>query len=196
MIKKFLGFAAGAGMLLATVTPAFAVTIQCGNQTTGPNSNNECFRNNLKSKVLGLTNTGNIVNNVTKYARSGNNSANTNTSGGSVTTLESSADLDSLSSLNVGDVTVVQSDEAADETGLNDITGPSSTNKVNLTANRTVVLGVGNNGNVTNNVTATAVSGDNSANSNTVGGTVSTGASRINVILTNLLNSVTISVTQ
>ena len=196
MIKKILGFAAGAGMLLATVTPAFAVTIQCGNQITGPSSINDCYRNNLKSKTLGLTNIGNIVNNVTKYARSGNNTANTNTNGGSVTTLESTADLDSLSSLNVGDVTVVQSDEAADETGLNETTGPSSSNTVNLTANRTVALTIGNNGNVTNNVTGTAVSGDNTANSNTVGGTVSTGASRIGILLTNILNSITISVTQ
>lgn len=196
MIKKILGFAAGAGMLLATVAPAFAVSINCANQTTGSGSFNDCVRSSFKTKTLNVTSTGNIVNNLVKTARSGNNTANDNTSGGSVTTAEASADLDSLSSLNTGDVTVAQNDSAADETGLNDTTGSTSNNTVNITTNRTVTLDVVHYGNITNNVTADAISGDNSASNNTVGGTVVSGASRISVVLTNLLNSIVVNVTQ
>src|SRR3989338_597374 len=196
MIKKIFGLSVGVGLVLATVVPAIAGGNSCANQTTGSSSTNNCLRQMIKTHTQYINNTGNLINNIFSNIRSGNNTSDNNTQNASVTTAESNATVDSASSLNTGDITVNQTDTTVDETGLNDTTGANSNNTVTLNTTKNTTLTVYNDGLLQNNVTSNVTSGDNTANNNTVGGAINTGASRLSVLLTNILNSVVITVHQ
>lgn len=196
MIKKIFGLSVGVGLVLATVVPALAAGNSCANQTTGSSSNNTCLRQLIKTHTPYINNTGNLINNIFSNVRSGNNTSINNTQNASVTTAESNATLDSASSLNTGDINVTQTDTTVDETGLNDTTGANSNNTVTLNTSKDTTLTVYNDGLLQNNVTSNVTSGDNTANNNTVGGAINSGASRLSVLLTNILNSVVITVNQ
>ncbi len=196
MIKKIFGLSVGVGLVLATVVPAIAAGNSCANQITGSSSTNNCLRQMVKTHTPSISNTGNLINNIFSNVRSGGNTSNSNTQNASVTSAESNATVDSASSLNTGEVTLNQTDTTVDETGLNDTTGANSNNTVTLNTTKTATLSVSNDGLLQNNVTSNVTSGDNTANSNTIGGSINAGASRLSVLLTNILNSVVITVHQ
>lgn len=196
MVKKIFGLSVGVGLVLATVVPAIAAGNSCANQITGSSSTNNCLRQMIKTHTPSINNTGNLINNIFSNIRSGNNTSNNNTQNASVTTAESNATVDSASSLNTGEVTVNQTDTTVDETGLNDTTGANSNNTVTLNTTKNATVTVYNDGLLQNNVTSNVTSGDNTANNNTIGGAINSGASRLSVFLTNILNSVVITVHQ
>lgn len=196
MIKKVLSAAIGAGMILATVTPAFAAQYSCGQFTTGPSSINLCNTLLTKLKTLSILNYGSVGHTIGKTVVSGNNTTNNNTSatGMSVTAGAARADVASSAVMNSGLVTVNVSDPAADHVGTNNITGPSSTNNVSVTNTKTVTMNLTNNGTVTHNITATVLSGGNAANFNTIVGGVTTGEASSNVTVDTQLNNSIIQV--
>lgn len=196
MVKKIFGLSVGVSLVLATVVPAIAAGNSCANQITGSSSTNNCLRQMIKTHTPYINNTGNLINNIFSNIRSGNNTSNNNTQNASVTSAESNATVDSASSLNTGEVTVNQTDTTVDETGLNDTTGANSNNTVTLNTTKNATVTVYNDGLLQNNVTSNVTSGDNNANNNTIGGAINSGASRLSVLLTNILNSVVITVNQ
>lgn len=195
MIKKLISAVAGVGLMLATVVPAMAVN-QCGNQTTGPSSTNVCHRSLDKFKLLTITNSGNVTHTVNSIANSGNSIANGNTSGGTVGTGHVFSTVVKQASLNTGNVTLTQTDPTADETGINDITGPSSNNTVNMTTNKSITLTLTNDGNVTQTVHSEANTGNNSSSNNTIGGSVTTGNATSDVSVITIMNDFNINLSQ
>lgn len=195
MIKKLITTAIGAGLVLATVAPAFAVNL-CANQTTGPSSFNICTRTLTKLKTVTLNNTGNVTHNVNSISNSGNNTADNNTSGGTVGSGMAGSLVFKQASLNTGNVTVSQSDPVNDEQGLNDTTGPSSNNTVTFTTSKTLTLTLGNSGYISQTVNSTANSGGNSASMNTIGGMVTTGNASSDVTVVSVMNDFNIDLSQ
>lgn len=195
MIKKLITTAIGAGLVLATVAPAFAANL-CANQTTGPSSFNICTRTLTKLKTLTLNNSGNVTHAVNSTSNSGNNTANTNTSGGTVGAGAATSGVIKQASLNTGLITASQTDPANDEQGLNDTTGPSSNNTVTFTTTKTITLGLTNSGYVSQTVNNIANSGGNSASNNTVGGMITTGTATSDVSIISIMNDFVIDLSQ
>lgn len=195
MIKKLITSAIGAGLVLATVVPAFAANI-CNNQTTGPSSWNVCERTLNKVKNLTINNTGTVTHNVSARFNTGNNTANSNTSGGTVSTGGATGSVFKLATLNTGLITATQVDPASDDQGLNDMTGPSSNNTVNITTNKTITLDLQNSGTVTQDVFFRVNTGNNTANTNTIGGMVTTGDAAGEVSVTTIMNDFVIDLSQ
>ncbi len=183
------------GLVMATVMPALAAN-QCGNQITGPNSANVCLRTLTKLKTLNFTNSGSVTHTVNSVANSGNNTADMNTSGGTVGTGHVASIVLKQASLNTGNITATQSDPASDDTGVNDTTGPTSNNSVTLTTTKTINLDLTNSGTVTHNADSNANSGHNSASNNTIGGVVTTGNASSDVSVITIMNDFNINLTQ
>lgn len=196
MVKKLVSAVIGAGLVLATFAPAaFAVNL-CANQTTGPSSSNDCHRVVTKMKTLTINNTGTVTHNLHSVSNSGNNTTDNNTSGGTVGAGAASSLVFKQASLNTGNVTVSQTDPANDEQGLNDTTGPSSTNNVTFTTTKTLTFTLGNSGTINQTVNSTANSGGNSASSNTIGGMVTTGNASSDVTVISAMNDFNIELSQ
>ena len=185
-------------MVLTAITPAFAAS-GCQNGTTGKSSNNICNTILSKLKVLGLTNSGSVTHTVTKNAVSGDNVANNNTSSSGNVTVDSgnsSAEVNSVGSLNTGNIDVDQSDSTLEHVGTNNVTGESSNNTVNVTGDKTANLTVDNSGSVDHTVDVNARSGNNTVNNNTIAGGIRTGIANILSNLTSLQNDIIVKVTQ
>ena len=195
MVKKLITTAIGAGLVLATVVPAFAANI-CNNQTTGPTSLNVCNRALTKMKTLTLNNTGTVTHNVISTANSGNNTANSNTSGGTVGAGAATGSVVKQASLNTGTIIAAQSDPASDDQGLNDTTGPSSNNTVTLNTTKTISLYLDNSGSLNQFVTHTVNSGNNTASTNTIGGMITTGTATSDVSIISIMNDFVIDLSQ
>lgn len=195
MVKKLITTAIGAGLVLATVAPAFAANL-CANQITGPSSFNICTRSLTKAKTVTLNNTGTLTHSVNSLSNSGNNTANNNTSGGTVGAGSASSGVVKQASLNTGSVTATQSDPVNDEQGLNDTTGPSSNNTVTFITSKSLTLSLHNSGSVAQTVNSTANSGGNSASMNTIGGMVTTGTATSDVSIISIMNDFVIDLSQ
>lgn len=198
MIKKIASATIGAGLILATITPAFAAS-GCQNMTTGYLSNNLCTTILSKVKTLGLNNTGTVSHSVTKNTVSGDNVANSNTSSSgswAVNSGNASADITSLGTLNTGNIAVTQSDPTIEHVGTNNVTGSTSNNTVGVTNAKTVGLTVNNTGTVSHGIVANTRSGGNSAVSNTITGGIQTGAADAVSTVMSTLNDLVLSVTQ
>ena len=195
MIKKLITSAAGIGLVFAMVAPAFAANI-CNNQTTGPSSWNVCQRTLNKTKNLTINNTGTVTHNVSARFNTGNNTANSNTNGGTVGTGGATGSVLKQASLNTGIITTSQVDPASDDSGLNDTTGPSSNNTINMTTNKTITLYLDNSGTVSQDVFFRVNTGNNTANSNTIGGMITTGDATGDVSVTTIMNDFVIDLSQ
>lgn len=195
MIKKFVSISLGAGMILATVTPTFAVS-NCSNMTTGPSSTNICKRLLNRFQSLSLNNFGTVNHAVNSTANTGNNASDNNTTGNNtVMTGNAGADVASLADLNSVNGTVNQTSNDT-VNGTNNTTGPNSTNRVTFNTTNNVTLNVTNNGTVRHNVDSTANTGNNTASHNTVGGGVTSGNATLNVSVGTALNSLWFSIWQ
>lgn len=197
MIKRIVTTAIGVGLLLATVFPAFAAN-QCANTTTGPSSWNICHRDASKFKVINLNNSGNVTHNLTSNTTTGNNTSSKNTNGGSVKAGKASAVIAKMVSLNTGNLTASQADSGTvlEEQGMNDNTGPSSNNTVNLVTTKNLTLNLTNTGNVTQHGEVLVSSGHNDSSNNTVGGLVETGDSSSEVTIQTIMNDFNITLNQ
>ena len=195
MVKKLITTAIGAGLVFATVVPAFAANI-CNNQTTGPSSWNVCQRTLNKTKNLTINNTGTVTHNVSARFNTGNNTANSNPSGGTVGPGGATGSVLKQASLNTGIITSSQVDPASDDSGLNDTTGPSSNNTINMTTNKTITLDLDNSGTVDQYVFFRVNTGNNTANSNTIGGMITTGDATGDVSVTTIMNDFVIDLSQ
>jgi len=195
MIKKLFGISVGAAMVLASVVPALAAN-QLGNQTTGPFSRNLAIRNYTKTAVVTIGNLGRLTQTSASTSVSGNNNADFNTQGGAATSGEALATNTKQASLNTGAYALSQDSAVADDMGVNDTTGPFSTNAIVFNSDKTAVVGVTNVGAITQTSSSTAVSGGNSSSFNKIGGTVNAGPATSDTTSTAILNDTVVSISQ
>lgn len=196
MVKKLVSAAIGAGLVLATFAPAAFAQNLCGNQTTGPNSNNTCTRDLLKKVKLKVNNSGNVTHHILSWTSTGNNTSDNNTNGGGVNAGAASGTVMKVASLNTGDVTMSQTDPAVEDQGLNDTTGPSSNNTVTFNTTKKMKVQLDNSGNITQNATVVVRSGSNSSSNNTLGGMVTTGDATSDVTIMSSMNDFVIDLSQ
>ena len=198
MKKTIIGAAFGAGLLLAAVVPAFATT-DCENSWTGAYSNNLCEILAKKKAKIKLYNTANIVNSVTTLTNTGNNSSNMNTGGGTLDTGRAKAKTEVLNAVNENIVAVDQCCDTCDcsgGSGLNQDTGYASNNTVNIDKRKYVKVKIENTANVVNSVTTIANSGDNEQNLNTNAGNLTTGNAISKSIVTTVVNTNDVQISQ
>lgn len=153
-----------------------------GNSTTGPQSTNLVWIENLHNTDVVNSNTARITNNVSSSANTGNNKANLNTGPASVTT--GNSQLGSVVANHVND-NLTEISTGAGGTGgnqaYNEITGPLSINSVTIKNRNRVAVDNVNDMIVTNNVSANSNTGYNEAKTNTMGGDITTGTAKAGV---------------
>ncbi len=186
-MKKFATIAGSIALFAATVIPAIAAN-NCVNDTTGPFATNYCTVTNTSTVTVTNTNNANITNNVTARSNSGNNSASYNTLGGAISTGNATLNGTVSTVANINTTTVSGGPAASGNSGTNNITGPYSDNRNEITNTNTNVVDNVNTANVNNTVNVTADSGSNLADYNTGPASVQTGNSRLNFTVGNHLN--------
>lgn len=187
-MKKLVTIAGSIALLAATVLPVVATGNNCGNGTTGPLSDNYCTINNSSNVTVNNTNNATVTNNVTARSNSGGNSASMNTLGGSITTGNATLNATVSTVANVSTTTVTGGPAGAGNSGVNDITGPSSYNLIEINNTRKVKVNNYNDASVNNTVNVTANSGDNTADTNTGPASIQTGSARLSGSVGNHLN--------
>ncbi|KKR34159.1 MAG: hypothetical protein UU37_C0001G0029 [Candidatus Gottesmanbacteria bacterium GW2011_GWA2_41_12] len=180
-MKKLIGLVGGIAMLAAASGPVLAA--DCEILTTGPSSTNRCRLSAKKKIDYKVNNKSTVSKTQVTTADTGTNTQNGNTvvTGGGVESgavkANGTAELDANSVV----LDVDQSAASGPSTGLVDTTGPKSTNKVKVVADKKVTLDVKNDSSITVTQVTTANSGHNSMNGNTVtSGTVYSGDAEAN----------------
>lgn len=186
-MKKIAILAGSVALLAATVLPAIAAN-NCDNGTTGPLSTNYCTINNNSSVKVNNVNDAQIRNNVKAEANSGGNSASYNTLGGSVTTSGASLNASVSNAANILTTTISGGPAASGNSGVNEITGPFSDNRIEVNNTRRVNVYNSNTATVSNRIDARANTGDNAADYNTGPASVDTGSAALAVSLGNHVN--------
>lgn len=173
--KLTTGIATGA-LLLASVSPALAVTASAGNDTTGAGSENNSQVVVQDSTVVVQDNQAEVNNNVAINMNTGGNSANKNTGVGDVSTGDASLGvaLSTQVNSNVANVSGCGSCTADLDAG-NMTTGADSENNADIVVEKDTQVFQTNYAEVNNNVAAKINTGDNTANKNVTGGSVQTG---------------------
>lgn len=180
-MKKIATLAGSVALFAATLVPALAAGNNCANSTTGPLSTNYCTINNTSNVTVNNVNDAQIVNNVTAISNTGNNSASWNTLGGSITTGNATLNTTIANVANINTTNITGGPAAGNNTGLNEITGPSSDNQVFINNDRRVAVENSNTATVDNNVYANSDAGNNQANWNTGPASIRTGDTWLNV---------------
>lgn len=173
-MKKIATLAASAALLAAAVLPVAAAN-NCGNGTTGPLSNNTCTINNTSAVTVNNVNDSKVVNNVTSVSNAGGNSASMNTLGGSIVTGNAALNTTVGTVTNVNTTDITGGPAMGSNTGVNNITGPSSFNDVMINNNQRTAIDNQNTSYVLNDVNAEASTGNNIADTNTGPGSIQTG---------------------
>lgn len=187
-MKKFATLAGSVALFVATIIPALAAGNNCTNGTTGPISNNTCTINNTSNVTVNNVNDAQIVNRVTAISNTGNNSASTNTLGGSVVTGNAGLNAMVSSVANINTTTIEGGPAGGNNTGTNNVTGPYSNNFIDINNSNRVHVNNDNTLSIYNKIDAEANTGDNNANTNTGPGTVHTGNSLLNLRVINYGN--------
>ncbi|MCL4339050.1 hypothetical protein M1271_05160 [Patescibacteria group bacterium] len=187
-MKKFATIAGSIALLIGAVIPAMAAGNNCSNGTTGPLSHDYCYITNTSDVNVSNTNSLNLTNSVTAVSNTGHNSASYNTLGGNITTGNATLNATVNNVGNINTTTVTGGPSAANNSGSNNITGPSSDNRVTITNSQRVNVVNSNQADVRNTVDATADSGYNNGNYNTGPANVQTGSTVLGVNLQNHLN--------
>lgn len=187
-MKKLITVAGSAVLLIASLAPVLATGNNCSNGTTGPLSTDYCTINNTSNITVRNVNDADITNIVTVRSNTGNNSASTNTLGGSVITGNATLNATVNNVANVNTTTITGGPAASGNMGTNNVTGPLSDNRINLNNTNNSTVENNNTATVNNVVTAEANTGDNLANTNTGPGFIRTGQSWLGVSLINHLN--------
>jgi hypothetical protein len=190
--RKLVSAAAGAALMLNTLTPAFAATTLqiTGN---GSDSESETVVGMTQTTTVSQSNTANVTNTIDANANTGNNSASDNTGGdvdvdtgdASVTTTventlnHNSAQVDRCDGCGFGDVDVEVSGNGTD-----------SDNSVGLGVSNYTTVGQNNNAYVSNYVNSDAKTGNNDADDNTGGDvSINTGDAETETIVSTTANS-------
>lgn len=187
-MKKFVTIAGSVALMMAAVFPALAVGNNCSNGTTGPLSTNYCTINNTSNVAVNNVNDAQITNNVTARSNSGNNSASYNTLGGSISTGNATLNATVSSVANVNTTSVSGGPSASDNSGVNEITGPSSDNRIEINNERRVDVVNSNTATVNNTVNVTADTGNNVADYNTGPAVINTGNAWLRATVGNHVN--------
>jgi hypothetical protein len=180
-MKKIATMFTSAALLAAAVIPAIAAGNSCGSATTGPLSNNYCTINNTSSVTVNNVNDAQISNHVRAVSNTGNNSASFNTLGGAITTGNATLNATISNVANINTTTITGGPAAGSNTGLNEITGPSSFNQAAINNSNRVDVYNSNTATVKNRVDAETNTGDNVADFNTGPASVRTGNAALNV---------------
>lgn len=174
-MKKLATLTGSLALLAWTVLPAIAAGNNCSNGTTGPFASNYCTINNSSNVTVNNVNDAQITNNVTARSNTGGNSASYNTLGGAISTGNATLNATVSSVANINTTTVSGGPSASNNSGVNDITGPYSDNRIDISNNRNVDVWNSNTATVNNSVNVTANTGDNNADYNTGPASVMTG---------------------
>lgn len=164
-----------AALFAAAVLPAVATGNNCGNGTTGPLSTNYCTINNSSDVSVENINDAQISNRVTVTANTGNNSASYNTLGGSVKTGNATLNTTVSNIANWNTTTITGGPAMSSNSGANEITGPSSDNRVTIDNRLKLDVDNSNTASVINEVDTISNSGNNRADFNTGPASVRTG---------------------
>lgn len=165
------------------------------NDTTGPFSDNRNRVDNVSDIYVKNDNTAVIKNNVTAVSDTGNNSADYNTGPSMVNTGNALTNANVLTHAN-DSATEIKSwpGGLGGSMGLNNITGPYSTNYNDIFNKKNVTVNNVSDAAVWNDVTAVSNSGANSASYTTLGGDIRTANATTNVVLDTTANINTVSV--
>lgn len=196
MTNKYVGAIIGAGMVLATVVPAFAVDTTCANDTTGPHSYNKCTIAKITKTRLDLSNSASIWQKSYITANTGDNVSDHNTVGGIITTADAGVAVANSANANDNNVTVQQTEESTPAIGANSITGPGSFNKTLVSLKERVNVSITNDAHVSQHNGVTVNTGGNSNSGNTIGGDIHTGNAIADVTNETTVNTNTVSITQ
>ncbi len=187
-MKKITTFLGAAALLAATLVPAFAAGSNCGNNTTGPYSNNTCTVNNSSNVTVNNVNDAQIVNTVRTVSNTGGNSASYNTLGGAITTGNASSNVTVSSVANINTTNVTAGFAGGSNSGMNEITGPESNNNAYINNDYRVNTYNSNTATVNNSVNSTSDSGNNNADYNTGPASVRTGNTALSLSVANHVN--------
>jgi len=186
---KKLGTIAGTlALFAATVLPALGAGNNCTQSTTGPFSSDYCTITNSSNVSVRNVNDAQIVNTVNASANTGNNSASYNTLGGAITTGNATLNATISNVANVNTTTVNGGPAASSNTGVNEITGPYSDNRINLLNSMDMNVDNDNTASVNNRIDVGSNTGGNAADYNTGPATVQTGDAWTNLGLLNHVN--------
>lgn len=145
------------------------------NDTTGPFSTDYITINNSANASVNNVNDLTLTNNVDVLSRSGVNSADYNTLGGSIGTGGSSAGVGINNEGNINTTTVHMAMGGFMNDGSNGVTGPFSDNRNELLNDLGISINNPNTSSVTNNNTDVVDTGNNTADYNTGGGGIASG---------------------
>lgn len=186
-MKKYIAIASSVALLAANILPAVAANT-CVNGTTGPFSDNYCTISNSSNVKVNNVNDAQIRNNVSTEANTGGNSASYNTLGGSVSTGDAVLSTGVFNVANVNTTTISGGPAASGNSGVNEITGPESDNRIEINNARKVDVYNSNTATVNNRVNTRANTGDNVADYNTGPAVVDTGNATLMTTVQNHVN--------
>jgi hypothetical protein len=141
----------------------------------GGSSNNTVSLSNTNTNTVGQSNVANVTNNVNNEAKTGDNSANSNTGGnvkvhsGSATSNSTVNTTANSNIAEIGNGSEAGAGSAPSATFKIVGNGAGSANWIDATLNNTNTISQGNTANLTNNVSSKAYTGDNDADFNTNG---------------------------
>ena len=187
-MKKLITLAGSVALFAATIVPAIATGNNCSNGTTGPFATNYCTINNTSNVDVDNVNDAQITNNVTARTNTGGNTASYNTLGGAIHTGNSTLNATISNVANVNTTTVSGDPAASGNTGVNEITGPESDNRVNINNDRLVDVWNSNTATVTNEVSVESNTGENAADYNTGPASIDTGTAWLRSTVANHVN--------
>jgi len=168
--------------------PAGSVVVNAENSNTGSGTNNEVNVNVDSENNLAINNRADINNNLNVNADTGNNEADRNTGLANVHTGDALAVLHARNIANVTLAGISSPWMNITSNLVNATTGVNSTNTINTNINDQRRLTILNDADVNTAIGAVANTGFNTTNRNTLGGIVTTGSSRIDALIENLLN--------
>ena len=164
------------------------VSIDFGNSTTGPNSDNHNSANIDSSSTLKITNCKVITNAISASLKSGDNSINHNTvvgnvSGGNISYTVSATNPSSSGPMIVGTLSPQQVSVTGDLS--NSITGPNSDNSNTVNVHSNNLVDISNHSTVSNNISVSADTGHTTVGHNTTVGDVTTGDASVSISVQN-----------
>lgn len=189
--KKLSTAIATGAVLLSSVAPAFATTVEVSGN--GAYSESGAAVSTTSTTAVTQSNTANITNNVDSNASTGGNDASFNTGGNTtVNTGDATNNVEVSNAVNVNDATVTPCGGCAGQEV--DVTisgnGAFSHNGADVDNTSTTALTQDNVANITNNVDADAKTGYNDAGFNTGGDTViRTGDASVGIVVDNMANA-------
>lgn len=185
-VTNHLNFSSG----VASASHFGAAMVDSTNGTTGADSTNTNTTNVTQTSATNISNVASVQNSIESSADSGDNHANKNTGGGTVSSGNATASGHVDNQINQGPSATVGGTHFApvDVSTGNNTTGADSTNTNSAVVTQSTSTNVTNAAQVSNDLSQSADSGHNSANENTGGGSVSSGSANVSINVSNSVN--------